>query len=183
MSNNEILTVQQFAEAAGISKQAVYKALNNKLKPFVQLVDGKKMIHSKALTEVYGVAVNQHRGNPEGNQSQPLETLIAMLQKELDAKNEQISAQQRQLEAKDEQIRQLNERLRESHEAFAIEQETAQRAQALHAGTLQQLQTPAEPEVVVENPAKSDPGPGEPTPQEKKSGLWARMFGKKGSHE
>ncbi len=153
MQNNELLTVQQFADAAGISKQAVYKALNNKLKPFVQLVDGKKMIHSKALTEVYSVGVNQRGGTPGGNQSQPLEAVIAMLQRELEVKNGQIDALQRQVE-------QLTSAL--EHTTSSL-----QTAQALHAGTIQQQ-------------LLQEPDPEEKTTgQEKKKGWFARKFGKK----
>lgn len=124
MSNNELLTVQQFADTAGISKQAVYKALDNKLKPFLQLVDGKKMLQRKALKEVYGVEVEQRNKQQNDNLSKPMEALIAMLQKELDEKNAQ-------LEAKDRQIEQLMSAL--------------QAEQALHAGTLQkQLPVPKE---------------------------------------
>ena len=120
----ELLTVQEFADVAGISKQAVYKALNNKLQPFVQLVDGKKMLQNKALHEVYGIEVDQRESQPNGNQSQPLETVIAMLQRELEVKNGQIEALQRQ-----------NELL-----TSALENTTSslQAAQALHAGTMQQ---------------------------------------------
>ena len=58
-------------------------------------------------------------------------TLIAMLQSELEHKNQQ-------LEVKDEQIRELNARLAESNAALVAAQQTAQAAQALHAGTIQQ---------------------------------------------
>ena len=54
-----------------------------------------------------------------------------MLQKELDVKNEQLSV-------KDKQIEELNARLAESSAALVAAQQTAQAAQALHAGTIQQ---------------------------------------------
>ena len=147
MQTNELLTVQQFADAAGISKQAVYKGLNNKLKPFVQLVDGKKMLQNKALREVYGVEVNQPDNPPLNNQSQPLEAVIAMLQRELEIKNGQIEALQRQ-----------NEQL-----TSALENTTSslQAAQALHAGTMQQQ---------LLTPGGEDESKDIPTGQEKKKG-------------
>ena len=58
---------------------------------------------------------------------------LAMLQKELDRKNEQLSV-------KDKQITELNARLSECSAALVAAQQTAQAAQALHAGTLQQQQ-------------------------------------------
>ena len=54
-----------------------------------------------------------------------------MLQKELDRKNEQLSV-------KDKQITELNARLSECSAALVAAQQTAQAAQALHAGTIQQ---------------------------------------------
>ena len=57
--------------------------------------------------------------------------LISMLQKELDRKNEQ-------LDVKDKQIAELNARLSECSAALMVAQQTAQAAQALHAGTIQQ---------------------------------------------
>lgn len=148
MEMNELLTVQQFAEAAGVSKQAVYKALNNKLKPYIQLVDGKKMLKNRALREVYGAEVDQRGSQLLNNQSQPIDALIAMLQKELDAKNEQISAQQKQLEAKDRQIEQLTSALENTTSSL-------QAAQALHAGTMQQQLSAPEEATVDEEMAET----------------------------
>lgn len=54
-----------------------------------------------------------------------------MLQKELDRKNEQLAV-------KDKQIEELNARLAEVSLALVAAQQTAQAAQALHAGTIQQ---------------------------------------------
>ena len=57
--NEEMLTVQEFAKRAGVSVQAVYKRLNNSLSPYIQLVEGRKMLKSSALYEIYGVKVKQ----------------------------------------------------------------------------------------------------------------------------
>ena len=57
-----------------------------------------------------------------------------MLQKELDRKNEQLSV-------KDKQIEDLNARLAEVSSALVAAQQTAQAAQALHAGTIRQQLT------------------------------------------
>lgn len=77
--------------------------------------------------------VSQH-AKPSCETCETSETvLIAMLQKELDRKNEQLSV-------KDKQITELNARLSECSAALVAAQQTAQAAQALHAGTLQQQQ-------------------------------------------
>lgn len=59
MEQDELLTIQEFAKKAGVSVQAVYKRLNNSLNPYIQLVEGRKMLKSSALFEVYGIEVVQ----------------------------------------------------------------------------------------------------------------------------
>ena len=38
----EYLSVKDFADRAGVSQQAIYKQLNNKLKKYVKVVENKK---------------------------------------------------------------------------------------------------------------------------------------------
>lgn len=149
IDQEELLTVREFAEKAGVSVQAVYKRLNNSLNPYIQLVKGRKMLKSSALSDIYGVNVEQpfnHSIKPElknKNNSfdedfcstETTETiLIAMLQKELESKNHQLLV-------KDKQIEELNKRLEESTTALMTAQQTAQAAQALHAGTMSHFTT------------------------------------------
>jgi chromosome segregation ATPase len=144
MSNNELLTVQQFADAAGVSKQAIYKAMNGKLQPYVQLVDKQKLLPRKALIEFYGKKVEQlHTSSqPQGNSA--LDAMIAVLKDELKAKNEQLAQKDQQIKeltdllaAKDRQIENLTS---------SIDNVTTslQAAQALHGGTMKQLVAPEE---------------------------------------
>ena len=49
---NNYISVSQYAEIKGISKQAVYKQLNGKLKEFLIVVDNQKFIDLNALNEV-----------------------------------------------------------------------------------------------------------------------------------
>lgn len=49
MKNEEYLTVKDFASAAGVSHQYIYRVLKTRLKPYVKRVNGKMMIHSSAI--------------------------------------------------------------------------------------------------------------------------------------
>lgn len=94
--------------------------------------------HKTLIYQHYGAIerkqVSQH-AKPSCETCETSETtLIAMLQSELEHKNQQ-------LEVKDEQIRELNARLAEVSSALVAAQQTAQAAQALHAGTIQQQLT------------------------------------------
>lgn len=107
-ANAELITVAEYAKIKGVTVQSVYKQLNNRLKPFLKVVDGKKYLLSTAVGETIksnSTEVEQ----PFNNHSTEVlnQSLIEMLQKN----NEVL---QRQLEIKDEQIKQLNERLEQA---------------------------------------------------------------------
>ena len=50
MEEKKYYTVAEYAEMQGISKQAVYQALNKKLKGYSTKVDGKTMLVASALS-------------------------------------------------------------------------------------------------------------------------------------
>ena len=87
-------------------------------------------------------------------------TLIAMLQKELEHKNQQ-------LEVKDRQIEELNARLSEMSSALVAAQQTVAAAQALHAGTIQQQ--------FLTGADKPEQRGNEPKSGEKR-GMFSRLF-------
>lgn len=92
---DEYISVSDFADRAGYSKQAVYQQLNKRLKPYVKVIDGKKAINSKALREVYGKEIQ-----PE-NQS-----VVKEVDQELN--KELIDLLKTQIEEKDQQIKELH---------------------------------------------------------------------------
>lgn len=53
--SDEYLTVQEFAKAAGVSKQTIYKQMNSRLAPYVQMIRGQRKIAAAALHEFYDV--------------------------------------------------------------------------------------------------------------------------------
>lgn len=101
--NSDLLTVKQFAEAVGITQQAVYKQLNNKLNKYVVVVEGRKMLKISALEGFENNQVDKRFNNQVDNKfNNQVETIlnqnqqiIDMLQKELNEKNQQIAELQR----------------------------------------------------------------------------------------
>lgn len=127
---------------------------------------------SFAISESQKTAIYQHYLGVERKQvSQPAKascetcetTLIAMLQGELDRKSEQLAV-------KDKQIEELNARLAEISSALVAAQQTAQAAQALHAGTIRQQFFPGEA-------GADQQGGQEPILEQRRSWL-GRLFGK-----
>ena len=155
--------IAEIAAECGVSEQAVraWCRRNHVAK------DAKG---SFAISESQKTAIYQHYLDVERNQvSQPAKascetcetTLVAMLQGELDRKSEQLAV-------KDKQIKELNERLAEVISALVAAQQTAQAAQALHAGTIQQQ--------ILVGEAEADQKQGE-TKTWKKKGWFGRLFG------
>ena len=115
----QYITVAEYAKRKGISKQAVYKQLNNKLKVFVNLVDGKKLIDIKALQDFNSTKVEQLSTEVE----QPY------LQKQIEEKDkviqqllEQITTLQEQNGRLTEQNGKLTDLLSNSQLLLAMEQ-------------------------------------------------------------
>lgn len=80
--NKKYLTVKEFADAAKISQQAVYKQISGRLKPFIKVEGNKKMIAAAALKEFYSIdnsddstqveQVDQPNSTSKNNDIQPL---------------------------------------------------------------------------------------------------------------
>ena len=151
----EYITVSEYAKIKGVSVQSVYKQLNNRLKPFLIMVENKKCLKSTVLEELKNdnsTAVKQ----PLNNFSTEVlnQSLIETLQKN-------IEILQNQLEVKDEQIKQLNERLE----------------QALQ--TVSQSHYIAASAITEGNAADTEETPQTVITEEKKKGIFERLFKRK----
>lgn len=164
----EFLTIKEVAESLGISRQAVYNKLDKEFKPYLTIQNGKKLLNYKVL-----------QGNKEDELSSDVDKNIQsfvnlldrqyeQLSRELDIKNRQLEVKDEQLSVKDKQIDELNARLAETTAALVTAQQTAQAAQALHAGTIRQQ---------LEIGNVSSPTEVEETPP-KKQGIFTRIFKK-----
>ena len=122
MEDKQLLSVSEFAEVVGTSKQAVYKRLNNSLKPFVVVVEGKKYIDRAVLTEEQKQKVEQPF-NPKVEQvEQPFNpNFQPILEKQIEEKDKQIERLFQQIEEKDKQIETLQNLLNQSQQLLAID--------------------------------------------------------------
>lgn len=129
----EYISIAEFAERAGCSKQAVYQRLNKSLKKYVKVEKGKKCINIKALEDLYSKEVEQvFQGKSQGveqglnNDIQALNDVIQTLNEQLAVKDQQIAAlhnlldQQQHLAAMDRQkIAELEDKLAQEAEEAA----------------------------------------------------------------
>lgn len=134
----DLLTIKEFSEVAGRSKQAIYKQIGTRLASYVHEKDGKKYIERRALDEVFKVGDNQPIQLDELQKTFNVEQqLYSTMQVTIELLQNQIRVKDQQIESKDKQIEELNARLAEISSALVLAQQTAQAAQALHAGTMQ----------------------------------------------
>lgn len=82
---SQYISVKEFSERAGISVQAVYKQLNKRLKPYLTMIDGIRMLDIKALEEVYGKSA-EHKVEQKVD-----EKLLNQLIAQLEEKDRQIN--------------------------------------------------------------------------------------------
>ena len=99
MDSKKYLTVSQYAEIKCISKQAVYKQLNNKLKDFVVMVENKKCISIAALDSAEQQKVEQLLNNFKSTVEQPTDNQIQpFLEKQIEEKDNTIKSLLKQIE-------------------------------------------------------------------------------------
>lgn len=102
MKKEQYISIAEYAERTGTSRQAVYKKLSTSLQKYVKVIDKKKMLNIQAL-EGFNCQEECQQVDIQTQQ------LINMLQAELDIKNHQI--------------KELNERLAETNKILDQEQQ------------------------------------------------------------
>lgn len=125
--DKEYISIAEFAERAGVSKQAVYQRLNKSLKAYVKDVDGKKSIDIRALEDLYGKGgcskleqvfqgkiQGVEQGSEEEKEGQLINKLIDTLQEELKIKDELLNE-------KDRQIKELHNLLDQQQQLAAMD--------------------------------------------------------------
>ena len=143
MAVKELLTIKEFADLAGKSPQAIYKQLNSRLKPFVQSVDNKKMLKSKALWEVFNI---DPENPPEVDQlDMSIESGLEILRKELETKNKRIEF----LEA---ELSEERKHAREQADKIAVFADQAQKLQLaqMNQRMMEEDEELEEPEIMPE---------------------------------
>ena len=146
-------TIKQIADEIGVSKQTVYKRYKGKLytvcAPYAHTEQGVLYIEEQGENLIkqdflqkecsIGAHTYAHTERSNGAVLEQSENagVVAVLQTTIDTL-------QGQLAIKDKQIEELNARLAEVSSALVAAQQTAQAAQALHAGTIQQQLTSGE---------------------------------------
>ena len=128
-------TMKEIADELGVEKQKVYRYIKQH-----RISEVHHEAHQRSGAKYYDEAAETLIKQGFSSQTASSEAHHEVLQNRInEAANEAvIDMLRKELEIKNEQIRELNARLAEVSSALVAAQQTAQAAQALHAGTLQQ---------------------------------------------
>lgn len=120
---DEYLSIAEFAKRAGVTRQAVYKKLTTELSDYVNEVDNKKVINSKAL-RLFGVEP------VDSELTHTFTDLATYFDKQLDAFShlvdvleDDLAANRRELEIKNKQIEDLSRRADQSQVLLSQQQQ------------------------------------------------------------
>ena len=165
-------TIRQIADEIGVSKTAVSKQIANlglrsslrKNGNQFAIDEHQEALIRQAFSEKMQTEIENQSQTKTQTENHEVGDLVCVLQVTIDTL-------QGQLAVKDKQIAELNERLSECSAALLAAQQTAQAAQALHAGTIQQQLTDGGADLEHEQ-SQVDVVSGE------KKGWFGRLFGR-----
>ena len=160
-------TIRQIADEIGVSKTAVNKQIANlglrsglrKNGNQFAIDEHQEALIKQAFSEKSQTEIENQSQTKTQTENHEVGDLVCVLQATIDTLQGQLSV-------KDKQIEELNARLAEVSSALVVAQQTAQAAQALHAGTIRQQLTDGE----------DDPNQQGQTVEQKKS-WFSKVFG------
>lgn len=118
MEDKELLTVREFAEAAGVTNKAIYQQIQGRLNDYVVIIDDTKYIKREALEKFYSkedsrgqVKSSQESSQVDSRLEPKVSEEIKMLNRMLDILNQQLEDKQTIIEQQSKTIDSLNSRI------------------------------------------------------------------------
>ena len=127
--DKEYYTIKEYAELKGVSVQSVYKKLNGTFKPYVEVVEGRKVLKREVLEKTFstkpstlnlnveqpfsteGLTSSENDSSPCTDKDSPSASTQAEIMR-INKRNEDLIDDLRaQLKEKDAQLSQLNEKV------------------------------------------------------------------------
>ncbi len=127
-----LLTVQQFAALVGKSPQSIYKRLNkvdnpvdnqvvNSIQPYVVVVEGQKMLKIQAVSDLYGIKVEQPSRPGCQPETEKLSTLFNQVEQPIqppagEKSSDEVTFLREQIRRQNTMIESLNKELEKERE-------------------------------------------------------------------
>lgn len=107
---NKALTVSEIAEKAGVSRNLVWSYIRkNKIKPILKEKKNFKFDSEIVLKIKEKQKKKQQKNNEKEGNGTVSDTVLEILQKQLEEKDNQLARKDKQLDKKDEQLKSLND--------------------------------------------------------------------------
>lgn len=165
IEGEEYLTVSEFSERCGTSKQAVYARLNKSLLPYLKMEDGVKKISTRALYELYGFERDTGTKQESKSIEQGLNNQL------IDLLNKQLIQKDRQIENLEQLLFNMNAQLTESqHRIQALMDKSQEEQQNVEIEENQQSVADKERIIELEQEIKK-------LEEESKKKWWQKLFG------
>lgn len=119
MKKDEYISIAEFAERAGVSKQAVYKRIDKDCKPWLKVENGKKLINTKAL-KFFNIQPKDTVETAKEMLEETRQGYIDFLKHLVDEKNEQIKSLSKTIENDQELIKREQEIVSQQQKLQAI---------------------------------------------------------------
>lgn len=162
------LTIKEYAEAASISHQAVYKQLQTRLQEYKIEVENQTYIDAKSLEKFYGGEVATEVVQV-AQQEVEYKSKCEAAEKQLESQEEMIDFLKKEIQEKNKQIENLSLRLQEAIKSVDQEQQ-------LHLVTQQKLLLIEKQEEEEKAAAEEEEKAAAAAAEEKKKSWFNKMF-------
>ena len=177
------MTIKELADQLGVSKTAVRKYMDEDFRrehtetnrnSVITIDSAGCALIAGFMGKQWGQSESSENTPPktdENTEIQHLRDEVAFLREQLRAKDQQLDAKDKQLDAKDKQLADLTEAVKA--QALGING-----AQALHAGTMKQIDPAAQDGTAIDvEPRDPEPPQAAPEPKKRRQGFWAWITG------
>lgn len=195
MNREEYLTIKEYAELKGISVQAVYKKLNGTLQPYVEVVEGRKVLKREVLEKTFstkpstfnfnveqpfsteGLTPSENDSSPCTDKDGPSASTHTEIER-INKRNEELIDDLRaQIKEKDAQIKEMNEKVISLFETNQRLMENNQKLQLNYQMLLGDGNSIDNEEVDIQGARVVEEQKSAPEEPPKKKGLFSRLFG------
>lgn len=171
----EYYTIKEYADLKGVSYQAVYKRLKTTLQPYVETVEGRKVLRAEALSDSDSTPNSTVKSTVDStvqNVFNPSPSALEEELKRINARNEDLIDDLRsEIKSKDKQIEEMSVKIANLFETHQRLVERNQQLQMNYQLLLGNATEQVDEAVDVEG-ARLNEEPEEP----KKKGLFSRLF-------
>lgn len=177
---DELLTIKEVAQRAGVSTQAIYQRLDKDLNPYLQVVDNKKCLKIEVLELFSKSSLQEHCKEDYQALDKDLQSDFQAV---IETLREQLSQKDKQIETLQGELMEQNAHVRKQSEKLVALVEQVNELQRNNQILLKAEQDRYRPKELQSDTVEADPRPSpvfntegeEGKKEQPKEGLWKRL--------